>query len=589
MRLKRTSNSELLDLSASSPIGQGGEARVYSVPGNNRLVAKLYHRPTPAHARKLRVMVSNPPLDPEKARGEVSIAWPLDLLKTTDSIGQTAGYLMHRVQDRFPIMDFYNPATRRGKCALFNYQYLLRTARNLASTFAAIHAKGYVIGDVNESNVLVSQTTLVTLVDTDSFQVKDPKNGDVFRCMVGKPEFTPPELQDKSFPQIDRLPEHDRFGLAVLIFLLLMEGTHPFDGVFSGYDNPPLREQRIQAGHFPYGNKKCPYVPKPTAPNFAMLHPTLRQLFLRCFEDGHSNPKVRPDALTWQRALLEAEKSLIQCAQNNQHRYFDHLTACPWCERTQLLGGRDPFPSRKSVKEQSYQTQPLRSKTRVSSQSPMGASGPVVIITTVPANQMTSPAVAPVQTLPLYNFPLIPTSERINFVTSFVFMQGLAAMLAFFVNAFTVPLTAGLLIDNDPFRYNLYSSLVSGGAFGFVMGYFQKQALGRGSLKPSGWIRASMLGAFLGFLLQKSTGASPEMAVGTGIVIAICQCAALAKYIDGAWTWAFTGAIGSLLADYAGHSFLKGQYVPFIPFIDSVGGGLFSAIALSISRRKLNP
>ena len=36
------------------------------------------------------------------------------------------------------------------------------------------HVRGYVVGDVNESNILVTPTALVTLgMDTDSFQVPD--------------------------------------------------------------------------------------------------------------------------------------------------------------------------------------------------------------------------------------------------------------------------------------------------------------------------------------------------------------------------------------------------------------------------------
>ena len=589
MRLKRLSNSELLDLSAASPIGQGGEARVYSVPGNHRLVAKLYHRPTNAHARKLRVMVSNPPIDPERVKGEVSIAWPLDLLKTTDGIGQTAGYLMHRVQDRHPIMDYYNPATRRSKCALFHYQYLLRTARNLAATFAAIHAKGYVIGDVNESNALVSQTTLVTLVDTDSFQVKDPKNGDVFRCMVGKPEFTPPELQDKSFTHIDRLPEHDRFGLAVLIFLLLMEGTHPFDGVFNGYDNPPLREQRIFAGHFPYGNKKCPYVPKPLAPSFAMLHPTLRQLFIRCFEDGHSNPAVRPDALTWQRALLEAERALISCSLNSQHRYFNHLKTCPWCERTDQLNGRDPFPSRKSVKDRSYETQPVRSRSRIPVNGADPNFGPNVIVTIAQGAPVSSQRPIVLQSLPQYNPPVVQVGDRIGFVGTFTIMQALAALLALFMNAFTIPLSAQFITDTDHFRNALYSSLVSGCAYGFVLGYFQRQVLRAYLPKSGGWIRATMLGTFAGFVIDRVSDHKPDSSLLAWFCTLIFQSLILSRFVTGAWKWAVGAGIGCFCADILVRIFFKDQATPYLSFIDVVIGGLVAAAALSTSRRKLFP
>ena len=70
-----------------------------------------------------------------------------------------------------------------------------------------------------------------------------------------------------------------------------------------------------------------------------MLHPTLRALFTRCFEEGHANPDLRPDAGTWANALMQAEEALITCPFNAQHRYGKHLTACPWCERKEKLAG----------------------------------------------------------------------------------------------------------------------------------------------------------------------------------------------------------------------------------------------------------
>jgi formylglycine-generating enzyme required for sulfatase activity len=92
---------------------------------------------------------------------------------------------------------------------------------------AALHARGYVVGDVNESNVLVAERSLITLVDTDSFQVRDAQTGVVYRCPVGKPEFTPPELQGRRFADVDRNPEHDQFGLAVLLASRRPSGDDP--------------------------------------------------------------------------------------------------------------------------------------------------------------------------------------------------------------------------------------------------------------------------------------------------------------------------------------------------------------------------
>src|SRR6185295_9014056 len=87
----------------------------------------------------------------------------------------------------------------------------------------------------------------------------------------------------------------------------------------------------------------------PTAPLSESLHPTIQQLFVQCFAEGHRNPRTRSDAQTWRSALEEAEQSLVECKTNEQHLFPGHLRACPWCERAKTLGGHDAFPSKKAV------------------------------------------------------------------------------------------------------------------------------------------------------------------------------------------------------------------------------------------------
>jgi serine/threonine protein kinase len=347
-QVQRLSNREQITLGAE--IARGGEGAVFEIVGDLSIVAKIYHanKMPPDQVDKLKAMVANPPDDPMRKQGKASIAWCIDLL-TPIGGGQPVGFLMPRVSEMYPIFDFYTPINRVQQAPLFNYAYLHRAARNLAVAMRSIHSSGYVIGDVNESNILVSETALVTLVDVDSFQVRDGNT--IYRCIVGKPEFTPPELQGKSFRNTDRSSEHDVFGLAVIIFRLLMEGNHPFDGVFTGQGEVPSLEARIKAGHFPYATQKVPYRPRPLAPSINVLHPALQQLFQRCFEAGHLQPSVRPNAGEWQAALDEAEKSLKTCSKNKQHTYGNHLNDCPWCDRTKLLGGRDPFPSVQAVSQ----------------------------------------------------------------------------------------------------------------------------------------------------------------------------------------------------------------------------------------------
>jgi WD40 repeat protein len=348
VRVRTERTGKIFDL--REPFRSGGEGAIYEVPHYPNLVAKVYHaqRRTPERIAKLQIMVAHPPVNPTEHLNHPSIAWPTELLRDI-ATNQLVGFLMPRVRQMLPLSEVYNPRARRRQLPLFNYRYLVRTARNLCAAVQAVHQAGDVIGDLNESNVLVSDQALVTLVDADSFQVRDPETGVVYRSLVGKPEYTPPELQGCSFADVDRQPEHDAFALAVLIFRLLMEGFHPFDGVYGGRGEPPEMGARIRNGYFPYARGRTGIEPSPLAPPFEMLHPDLQALFVRCFAEGHRNRIARPRVEDWLEALEGAEDALQQCGQNEQHYYWVHWSGCPWCARQQALGGRDPFPSRESV------------------------------------------------------------------------------------------------------------------------------------------------------------------------------------------------------------------------------------------------
>ena len=180
-------------------IGQGGEATVYRMVGQQDRLAKIYEpEPRPNYAGKLNWMVNHPPENPTQQLAHASLAWPGGLL--FDSRWRLKGYWMPYIQRTVPLLEVFNPRRRVTVLPQFDRRYLLRTARNLAAAFSALHSSGYVAGDLNESNVLVTPTALVTLIDTDSFQVPEDRDGNlvIHPCPVGKPDYTPPELQGKS-------------------------------------------------------------------------------------------------------------------------------------------------------------------------------------------------------------------------------------------------------------------------------------------------------------------------------------------------------------------------------------------------------
>jgi len=365
-----------LDFEGAVPFGKGGEAAVFAVP-TTIWAAKVYHQYVPGRGDKLRVMIDHPPEDPTAAQGHVSIAWPQDLL--VDAQGRTVGYVMPLVKSMRRLIDFYHPATRRRECPLFSYYYLTITAQNLATAVLALHRRGYVLGDVNESNILAAETAMVTLVDTDSFQVREAGSGKVHYCIVGTPLFTPREMQGVNFATVERREEQDLFGLGVLLFQLLMEGTHPFQVRFTGAGEPPEPAAVIRDGRFSHAAGSAMWQPPPLAPPFGMLDARLRALFTRCFVNGHHDPRERPTADEWRTNLAAAAAELVTCKKNPSHRHWPHVKKCPWCERAAKLKGRDPFPDPAQVKAGQHLTTaavPARGKSSNRQPSTASAAAP---------------------------------------------------------------------------------------------------------------------------------------------------------------------------------------------------------------------
>jgi len=355
-------------------LGRGGEGIVYALEGGSDTVAKIYHPSlrNSERERKLRAMIKSPPHDATRRLSppHVSIAWPVDILYEQ---GAFAGFVMPRISDSPTIFQFYNPKLREQNPLSFDWRHLHRIGKNLATALNALHARGYVVGDVNQKNILVTSNALVTLVDTDSFQVHDETHGQTYRCPVGVPEYTPPELQRVRLGSVDRKPLHDCFGLSVLLFQLLLEGFHPFTGVSRNptYSLPGEAYLHcITNGIFPYQiNGECS--PPPNAPEFSVLHPELQGMFLRSFVQGHRQPSARPTAREWIVAIDKAESELVECEKNPTHWYSRHTHKCHWCERESLK----PLPV-----QQPLAAPPPRSSTAVTQSAPT----PVPTLATVP-------------------------------------------------------------------------------------------------------------------------------------------------------------------------------------------------------------
>lgn len=295
---------------------------------------KIYRQELrPEREPKVRAMV-----DAALASTTKLVAFPSAI--ATDARGAFVGFLMRLVSGYRPLHELYSPKSRRTAFLDADYRFVVRSALNVARAVAQVHQTGCVIGDLNHSGVLVSKDATVALIDADSFQFD--ANGQRYGCVVGVPDFTPPELHGADLRTVPRTQAHDNFGLAVAVFHLLAMGKHPYAGRFASGGDISMGEA-IAQNRFAFSQTRraeTRTTPPPGSITLSDLPPHVAQAFEAAFG---TNPAARPDAAAWVQLLKELENSLSLCARVKTHYYPSAAGKCTWC-RIVDQSGIDMFP-----------------------------------------------------------------------------------------------------------------------------------------------------------------------------------------------------------------------------------------------------
>lgn len=301
-------------------LARGGEGVVFDIQGNSNRVAKVYLQPvTSMKAEKLAALMkmASPQL-------LTVSAWPEETL--LDFHGRIVGFMMPAIRQGRPLHCYITPSDRQRYAPNATFQSLLVVAGNLARAVMSFHQAGVVLSDINFSNFLVLPNGTVRVIDVDSVQIATKAK---YRATVAMEEFIPPELQGRRVADNPRTTDHDNFGLSVLIFLLLVQGRHPF----SGAGALPIGEAIRQTLH-PFQRHRgrtCPFCVLGIKPE-EILSEELVSLFKASFgSSGGWLAKDRPSAADWMAALDRHTRSLVVCSANAAHGHSKSSSSCPWC------------------------------------------------------------------------------------------------------------------------------------------------------------------------------------------------------------------------------------------------------------------
>lgn len=303
-------------------LGKGGEGEVFALADMDGHAVKIYAQPDAKREAKISAMIRG-----GLAKGSDLIAFPSAIAR--DGKNAFAGFTMRLVAGHTSLHDLYAPGSRKIHFPKADYRFTIRAATNIARAVAKVHELGAVIGDINHSGILISKEAVAALIDADSFQF-----GRDHLCRVGVAEYTPPELQGQRLDGVVRTPNHDAFGLSVVIFQLLFMGRHPFMGRYARGDMPV--EKAIAEHRFAYSKTRdTGMTPPPGACQLDDFPAFIGAAFEAAFSP---NATARPTALQWVKTLETLEGALSRCGTNAMHFYPSAAGKCVWCRMEQQIG-----------------------------------------------------------------------------------------------------------------------------------------------------------------------------------------------------------------------------------------------------------
>ena len=290
------SNHKPLVLGAHQQLGRtGAGGSVYEIPGSKYCV-KLFKPQDLANAAKRKRIISalKAMLEMSECARDPRLAWPLGPIY--DKNRGVIGFAMRRIPTGFKEFKvvFGGPASVKRNFPTMGRKELALAAKNFVDLLVDLESVGVRPADFNADNYLLNEQGEVLAIDTDSFMFYD-RSGKIHPSEVLVPEYAAPEiLRNPKIASLERTVEQTRFSAAVLAFMLVMTGQHPYsfvealDGSKTG---SPV--ENLLAGKCPLGRGAgCKQAPLWYA-MWSWLTGELQAAFISTFRDGHSNPSVR--------------------------------------------------------------------------------------------------------------------------------------------------------------------------------------------------------------------------------------------------------------------------------------------------------
>lgn len=191
----------------------------------------------------------------------------------------------------------------------WNRTHLVALCLDFLDTIETLSRQQALPVDFNPCNFLVDLDQVrFRFIDCDGYQYRDA-GGTMHLCEAIRPDLAPAELhRRRRWDEAPVGPESLRFSMAMVLFFILNLGNNPYRHR-NGHD--PV--ENLLSGRCGLGKEAdCPMPPGPWYVIWSHLSFQLKNLFIRCFREGHSDPLARPGLAEWREAILFYRARLLR-------------------------------------------------------------------------------------------------------------------------------------------------------------------------------------------------------------------------------------------------------------------------------------
>jgi DNA-binding helix-hairpin-helix protein with protein kinase domain len=290
-------------------LAHGGEGTIHRFANREDLLVKIYHAQIladPDRKSRLRQKVQEMTESTVLKKND-HVAWPLASL-TSEHNGEWCGYAM-RMRSGSSLRELCgNPRNFGLTVPNWHRQHLIRLCLDFLDTITVLANNHTLPVDFNPSNFLVDPATIrLNFIDCDGYQFHGPSGIHLSEAIL--PEMAAPEVVTRgNWTDAPVSNPSLRFSVGMILFYILNLGNSPYRHR-NGHD--PV--QNLISGSCALGRgADCALPAGSCYLIWSHLIYDLKDLFIRCFREGHSNPAVRPSVQEWRDALLKYNRCLLQ-------------------------------------------------------------------------------------------------------------------------------------------------------------------------------------------------------------------------------------------------------------------------------------